>query len=242
MENLVNQGTGTRFIKIREDLIRLTGNPVSSMILDSFIQWTNHFYKKQTEKGIEKESMDLSFTRTYFQIISDCFGMFGKNVLSKELSRLEELGYIQRIIRDSDFKTNRYLVNIEKINADLEREFGSVDKEKNKEEKKNEPSKEKEANIFDDNEQVLCDKFIELSGIKYKDNDETWNNPIKSFVEDGISPDDLESAIDSFRAAKNKNGESYILTSPKSIISFVKSIQERANRKSKVRTVGLDDE
>ncbi|MBS4058879.1 MAG: hypothetical protein KG029_00630, partial [Bacteroidetes bacterium] len=94
--------------------------------MDSFISWTLTKYKMEKNNGVKDEDVDYSFTRTYYQIMTDCFDLFGKNTLSIKLKKLEELGYIERIIRDSDFKTNRYLVNNKKINDDLIKEFGTL--------------------------------------------------------------------------------------------------------------------
>jgi len=244
MENLVQQTANTRFIKVREDLIKITGDSVSAIILDSFISWTLTKYKMEKNNGVKDEDVDYSFTRTYYQIMTDCFDLFGKNTLSIKLKKLEELGYIERIIRDSDFKTNRYLVNNKKINDDLIKEFGTLNNESKKEDKKPVEKKEKVEDVceLNESEKALCDKFVEITGITYKDDDEKWNNPLKFYAEQNRSVKDIEDAITLFHAARNAKGQAYILSSPKSLINFVNAVDSKRIKNTSSHTLDITGE
>jgi hypothetical protein len=94
---------------IKEELVRLTGNYESAMILDYFIER----YKKTKEEWMEKKSTEL-FKELMITVV--------EATMHKKINDIIKLGYLERIRSNPDGNWNRtyiYKVNMDKINKDL---------------------------------------------------------------------------------------------------------------------------
>lgn len=230
IESIISRGKGIRFIKVREDFVEMCeGDVKAAMVLDFFEYLTMLSFNRNGGK-------DFSFTATYKQISEAVFGC-GYEKLSKILTFFEKKELVFRIERNNDFDTNRYLVNVKKLNELIDEAFGTETVLNKVKEKNTQEDIEKMSDV----EKEVIGIFEEQTGLKYKNN-ENWNDGLKQIVEMEATPENVKNAVELMKNTPKKDGTPYIISSTKSILSFLRTVMTNKNRKDNSRVLVLLEE